>query len=228
MIFVSHWVNEPSLIGKNHGVDTGEILQMYAESIRLFHPDAYLAFLTDQHTPDAPSPWTTFRVERTDKNVMGHMMKARAEFCTIEGDIVWADSDTLINRPLDLWGDWSFAVPDPFMCGVFLSRSTAFARDFFREAERRIDEWDPIYKTFGADKPVTRDISEEWKVEKISADLICYTPPAEETAYEGSVIEGNPYIVNCKGGRKRYMGKLLKEITDAHHGRLSRTEPSAA
>lgn len=230
MIFVSHWVHEPSLIGKNHGLDIRDILRMYAESIKLFHPDAELIFLTDQGTPEAPFPWDTFRVRRSDENVMGHMMHARALLCDMiaNDDIVWADSDTLINRPLDLWGDWVFAVPDPFMCGVFLSRGTAFAKDFFREAEKRIDEWEPAYQKFGADKNVTRDISEEWGVEKISADLICYTPPAEVTAYTGHVIEGSPYIVNCKGGRKRYMGNLLKEIMDAHHGRLQRTKPTAA
>lgn len=210
MRFVVHWVSEPKLEGKNHSVPIGRMLDFLSRSATRHH-DAEFWFLTDQNTPAPLGSWKVKRVKRRDLNVMGHMMRSRSELCRgIEGPTVFCDADTLIVRPLDklFRGDWSMMVPwfPKYLSGVMLVRDMDFAVNFFREAHDRIRDMESCYQLFGADLACTKEMIQQndGGIRKEQCDLICKTVPDTLAGFDGW-SPGDAYIVNLKGGRKRYM-----------------------
>ena len=228
--YVVHWVDEPLLHGKGHGVPIDQMLEMFRESA----PGKHL-FLTDMDT-SLPEGWDTLRVPRDGQNVMGHMMLARAEACKfLEGNVIFADADTLVIKdPSELFrGEWSMAVPwfPRYLSGVMLCQDVTFAEKFFREAYERICGRPAVEQLFGADLSVTKEMIEENDAGffKETQDRICRTAPNDVGEYAKWKPE-QAYLVNFKGMRKRFMktafNKMRKDIAD--FGQLPAAKRGAA
>lgn len=209
--FAVHWVAEPLLAGKGHGVSIGEMLGMFKESA----PPGRFLFLTDQITPDQDG-WETLRVERNDLNIMGHMMKCRVEACRkVDGNILFADADTLVNKKQDLHklfeGDWSMRVRwyPKFLCGTMLCKDSSFGAKFFREAYDRILDCSPLHKLFGADLAMMKEmiIEDDTGILKEQSSLICATAP--DNPQLAAKWRTGAHLVDFKGVRKLYMKTVL-------------------
>jgi hypothetical protein len=206
---VVHWVDEPRLENKRHGVDVYDMLAMLRASAQK-HNECRFAFLTDLDT-EAPEGWWTFRSDRHGLNVMGHMMNARAEACNcLYGNTVFLDADSLVCRPLDdlFGGDWFLKVSwvPKIQISTLLCQNLIAAKAFFQEVSRRIEKMAPCYQLFGADTAVIKEMVEGGHpgIGKDTRDRICRTSPDTMEKYNGWSPKG-AYIVNFKGGRKRYM-----------------------
>jgi len=212
--YVVHWVYEPELDGKGCGVPIGEMMRMFKASAG----EGRFVFITDQDTP-AQDDWTTIRVPRKDHSIMGHMMFARSLVCDLlEGNVVFADADTLITRDLEplFEGRWSMSVPwyPRYLSGVMLCRDLDFAKKFFFEAHRRIEKCGRASQVFGADLSVTKDmiIEDGTGIHKDTQERICCTTPVTR---EGAEMWSNKgaYLLNFKGIRKLHMETVFKGLT---------------
>ncbi|KKM22975.1 hypothetical protein LCGC14_1619880 [marine sediment metagenome] len=213
--FVVHWVAEPLLEGKGHGIGIERMLGMFRKSA----PPGRFLFLTDQNTPSVDG-WETLRTERSDLNVMGHMMASRVAACRVlEGNTLFADADTLVNMDKDLSelfkGEWSMRVRwyPRFLCGTMLCKDSSFAGRFFQEAYDRILDCSPLHKLFGADLAMMKEIIIEDGAgfQKDTSDLICTTAPNNPA--EAKKWLPISYLVDFKGARKKYMETILENMT---------------
>ncbi len=212
--FVVHWVNEPRLEGKGHGISIEKMLNMFRESA----PPGRFLFLTDQNTPSVDG-WETLRTERNDLNVMGHMMTSRVNACQVlEGSILFADADTLVNMKRDLSelfrGEWSMRVRwyPRFLCGTILCNDTVFAGKFFQEAYDRILDCSPLHRLFGADLAMMKEIiaEDDTGFQKDQSELICTSAP--DTPQEAEKWTPTAHLVDFKGVRKKYMKLILENM----------------